>query len=239
MSENSGRRRALRAFGRGLSLRASIRGDCALLDVALTHESYAYERAAGAAARALSNERLEFLGDAVLGLIVAADVYRRFPAEPEGKLAPRRAALVSRAALAETARRLGLSDLLRLGRGEEKAQGALRASILAAAYEAVLGAIFLSEGFKAAASFVARTHLAASPREPSIDPKTALQELAQGRFGVTPAYAVTAESGPPHARTFSVTVSVGDEVLGSGSGPTKKQAQTTAAAEALRQLGQS
>lgn len=236
MSHDLRRKRALRAFGKRLGLRTAATGDCALLDAALTHDSYAHEHAAAAAARAASNERLEFLGDAVLGLAVARAQFEEHPDDAEGMLSRRRAALVSREALAATARRIEVAPLLLLGKGEAAAGGERRPSILAGVIEALVGAIYLCEGFDAAARFVAREHLAFAADPASADPKTRLQEYAQARFKKPPTYAVTLESGPPHAKTFTIAVSVGESVMGIGTGPTKKQAQAQAAEAALRQL---
>jgi ribonuclease III len=230
------RRRALRAFGRRLGLKGAVRGDCGALDAALTHDSYANERARPGDAPATSNERLEFLGDAVLGHIVAHALFERFRGEREGVLSRRRAALVSRDALASTARRLDVAPLVLLGKGEAAAGGERRPSILAAVFEALVGAIYLSEGFDAARRFVEREHLAHASEPSAADPKTALQEYAQARFKRPPTYAVTGESGPAHAKTFTISVSVGGNVMGTGSGPTKKQAQAEAALEALNAL---
>ena len=218
-----------------MGLKACAKGDCSLLDVALTHDSYAYERARPHAA-ALSNERLEFLGDAVLGHVVAHALYVRYPGEAEGVLSRRRAALVSRAALAATSRRLEVAPLLLLGKGEAAAGGERRPSILAGVFEALVGAVYLEEGFEAAEAFVVREHLAYAGEPDAADPKTELQEYAQARFKKAPTYAVTDESGPAHAKTFTIEVSVGSKVMGTGSGPTKKQAQAEAAAQALRAL---
>ena len=233
MSEGLARRKALRALGRRLGLKAAATGDCELLDAALTHDSYAFER--GDRAAAASNERLEFLGDAVVGAAAAEWLYRRFPDESEGRLSRRRQALVSRAPLAATATRLELAALLRVGKGEAAAHGERRPSILASAFEALTGAIFLAEGYAAAARFVEREHLAHAQPRVQADPRTALQELAQARFKKAPHYALTGESGPAHARVFNARVSVGS-VVGTGSGPTKKQAQAEAANEALHKL---
>ena len=233
MSEGARRRKALREFGKRLGLKATA--DAAALDSALTHDSYAYEQRDGKN-ETRSNERLEFLGDAALGLIVGRVLHDRFPDESEGRLSSRRAALVSRAALAQTGQRLGIGPLLRLGKGERAAHGERRPSILAGAFEAIVGAIFLTEGLAAATRFVERHHLAHAGSGGGGDPKTALQELSQARFSRTPVYATTGESGPAHARTFSATVSIGGEVYGRGGGATKKQAQTQAAAEALHRL---
>lgn len=231
MSVDLGRRRKLRAFGRRLGFKASAGGH-QLLELALTHDSYVSEHP-----QAASNERLEFLGDAVLGAIVAHALYERHPSEAEGRLSARRAALVSRAALAATSERLGVGALLRLGKGEAATGGATRPSILAGAFEAVVGALYASLGFRAAKRFVEREHLAKTEIDALVDPKSALQELAQAKFKRAPAYRVTAQSGPAHARLFMSAVAIGDTLLGTGSGPTKKQAEAAAAREALRALG--
>lgn len=239
MSEASGRRRALRAFGARLRLKASASEYWRILDEALTHDSFAHETSrAKAIAHAIlpSNERLEFLGDAVVGAAVADYLFRRYPDEPEGGLSRRRAALVSRTALAATAQRWELGALLLLGKGEAAAHGERRPSILASAAEAVIGAVFLGEGFAAACRFVTREHLAHADAGVDADPKTALQELLQGRFKRAPSYAVTSETGPAHARTFSISVFLGGDLLGTGAGPTKKLAEAAAAADALRVL---
>src|SRR5271166_2973941 len=233
MSEGLARRKALRALGHRLGLKAAATGDCALLDAALTHDSYAFEHADPKAAS--SNERLEFLGDAVVGAAAADWLYRRFPDEPEGRLSRRRQTLVSRAPLAATAARLELTALLRVGKGEAAARGQQRPSILASTFEALVGAVFLAEGYDAAAGMVQREHLEHVQPGDEADPRTALQELAQARFKRAPLYALTGESGPAHARVFSARVSVG-KVVGTGSGPTKKQAQAEAATQALRKL---
>jgi len=231
------RRRALRAFGKRFGLEAAARGDCTLLDAALTHDSFAYEHAKGSAAIAMSNERLEFLGDAVLGLIVADELFQRYPQDPEGRLSPRRARLIARDALAATARRLELGALLRLGKGEAAAHGEARPRLLAAAFEALVGAVFVSGGFEAAKKFVRRIHIdAARDAAGTADPRSALQEYSQARFKSAPSYALVDESGPAHARSFCATVRIAGDVVGTGSGSTKKEAQARAAAEALRRL---
>jgi ribonuclease III len=210
--------------------------DIALLDVALTHDSYSAERA-GRHEVAPSNERLEFLGDAVLGALVADALYRRHPDKPEGKLSRLRAALVSRAALAQTAERLAIAPLLLLGRGEAAGGGAHRPSILAAALEAIVGAVYTSSGHEAARRFVERQHLAHAAPSDITDPKTTLQEYAQAKFKKAPHYAMSAPSGPAHARIFSVAVDIAGQPMGTGVGATKKQAETAAAREALERLG--
>ena len=234
MTRNLSRRRSCRALARRLGLRPTAEGD-ALLDQALTHDSYAHERAHGKDSDR-SNERLEFLGDAVLGHIVTRALYDRRPDAAEGVLSRMRASIVSGQALAATARKLGIAPLILLGKGEAAAGGEQRPSILAAAFEALVGAIYLSEGFDAAARFVERHHLSEETEARSLDPKTALQEYAQARFKRAPAYRMTREAGPAHAKTFTIEVSVGDNVMGTGSGATKKQAQAEAAAHALEVL---
>lgn len=232
MAEALSRRRALRLFGKKLGLKSVAAGDCKLLNVALTHDSYASETGAAAP----SNERLEFLGDAIIGAAVAVALYERHPDKSEGKLSPLRAALVSKTALAQTAQRLQLAPLLQLGKGERAGGGAERPSILASALEAVVGAIYFCDGFDAACKFVEAQHLAHFKPVETADPKTALQEYAQARFKQAPRYTVTAQSGPPHQRTFDVTVAIRGEVMGAGSGATKKQAETAAARQALQKV---
>ena len=232
MSKALARKRALRELARRLDVSPLVL-QSGRLEQALTHDSYAAERHD---ARGGANERLEFLGDAVVGAIVAHALFEQHPQEPEGTLSRMRAALVSRATLAETARRLDLGKFVLLGRGEEAAGGAQRPSILAAAFEAVVGALYLSAGLDAARRFVTRHHLAHAGSGESLDPKTALQEYVQAKYKKAPHYAMTAQSGPAHARTFSVAVSVGGVELGSGQGATKKQAEAAAAREALMAL---
>jgi ribonuclease III len=234
LTHNLARRRALRALAGRLGLKRTAQTS-ALLDVALTHDSYAHERSRTDRTMA-SNERLEFLGDAVLGHVVAAALYAGMPEGSEGALSRRRAALVSRDALAATAQRIDVAPLLLLGKGEAAAGGERRPSILAAAFEALIGAVYVGEGFEAAARFIAREHLAHAAEPAASDPKTELQEYAQARFKRAPAYSVTVETGPAHAKTFTMAVSVGGAVMGTGSGPTKKQAQAQAAAQALGRL---
>ena len=208
--------------------------DESLLVRALTHRSYAYENGG-----LPNNERLEFLGDSVLGLVVTDSLYAVHPDLAEGQLAKLRAAVVNMRALAEVARTLGLGDYLFLGRGEESTGGRDKASILADTMEAVIAAVYLSAGLPAATTFV--HHLLDPLMESSaslgagLDWKTSLQELATlGSLGV-PGYRVT-EEGPDHQKTFSAESVVGSEVLGSGSGPSKKQAEQRAAEVAWTEL---
>jgi ribonuclease III len=208
--------------------------DEALLLRALMHRSYAYENGG-----LPNNERLEFLGDSVLGLVVTDSLYAVHPDLAEGQLAKLRAAVVNMHALAEVARTLSLGDYIFLGHGEESTGGRNKASILADTMEAVIGAVYLSAGLAAATIFV---HHLLDPLMKStaglgagLDWKTSLQELtASGSLGV-PEYRVT-EEGPDHEKTFHAESVVGSEVLGSGSGHSKKEAEQKAAAIAWTEL---
>lgn len=184
-----------------------------------------------------SNQRLEFLGDAVLSLVTARWLYARYSGEREGELTRRRAALVNDAMLAHTARRLGFGDLLVLGAAEAAAGGADRESILAGAFEAFIGALYLDAGLATAERFVERQHLVhvEHAEMASADPKTALQELTQARMGTMPSYE-DAASGPAHSRTFTSRVRVRGQLLGEGTGSSKKAAQRAAAQIALSVL---
>ncbi len=202
------------------------------LPTAVTHKSFANESGQSFE----HNERLEFLGDAVVGLLVASALMEAHPEAPEGTLSRLRASLVNSRSLAEVARALGLGAALRLGRGEEQSAGRQKDSLLADAYEAVLGAVFLDRGLDAADALVTE-HL--GPRIAKVeigsadwDYKTALQELVQARFRCTPAYAVTDDWGPDHAKEFEVTLSVDGSVVAKGVGRSKKLAEREAARRA-------
>ena len=204
-----------------------------LFELALTHRSFAYEHGVK------HNERLEFLGDSVLGRATTAMLYARYPDETEGQLAKRRSALVSTVALADIARSAGLGAYLRLGRGEERSGGRDKSSILADTVEALIGAAFLSVGSEGAEGMVLRliAPLAEDPGRfgAATDPKTALQEVAAARGATAPVYTIVA-SGPDHARTFEATVVVGGLAAATGSGTSKKQAELVAALTAYRRL---
>jgi len=208
-----------------------------LLLEALNHRSYVYEHPQ---AGLRENERLEFLGDAVLELAVTALVSQRHPQADEGRLTRLRAAVVNEASLAELARRLELGPWLCLGRGETINGGADKPSILADAVEAVLGAVFLDAGFEAAREVINRLWgplLDGAEEEPVLrDGKSRLQEMIQERRGLTPVYRLVASQGPDHRRTFFVEVRAGDQVMGSGQGGSKKEAEQAAAAAALAAL---
>lgn len=201
-----------------------------LLDLALTHRSFAYEHGG-----IPTNERLEFLGDSILGQSVTVMLYLEYPNLDEGDLAKRRASLVSSVALAQVARGIGLGQYIRLGRGETLTGGREKASILADTVEALIGAVYLDTGGEAATALVLRLvePLLSDPDRfaGSMDPKTSLQEVA-ARLGTgVPVYSVS-ESGPDHAKVFVATVVVGAVVTARGEGTSKKHAEMAAALEA-------
>lgn len=207
--------------------------DVSLLDAALTHPSYAEERAGST-----GYERLEFLGDAVLGLVVVEECYRRFPDLSEGVMTKIKIAVVSGTVLTAAADALGLSALLRLGEGERRNAVRGRASALENAFEAVVGAIYLDAGYEQARQFVLRTLGDRIVEEIAVDeehPKSALLELVQAR-GLATQFSIEGSEGPPHERVFNASVTVGGELLGTGSGRSKKEAEMNAAAQALAHL---
>lgn len=205
-----------------------------LLARALTHRSYSYENG-----NVPHNERLEFLGDSVLGVVVTDTLYRNHPDDAEGQLAKLRAAVVNMRALADVARELGLGDFLLLGRGEETTGGRDKSSILADTTEAVIGAVYLSCGLEAAATLV--HHLldplmASSARlGAALDWKTSLQELTSSQSLGAPYYEIT-HDGPDHLKVFTASAMVGGEALGSGTGRSKKEAEQAAAEQAWTTL---
>ncbi len=221
---------------RGLEARLGYRfRDPALLERALTHASFGHE------VQAPDYERLEFLGDAVLAFVVAERMYRADPEATEGDLTRRKQSVVRAEALAEAARRIGLGEALRLGKGEESTGGRTKASLLADAFEAVLGAVYLDRGIRSARAFVNR-HLGLEmgavlqAKDVAEDYKTRLQEWAQARWRVTPRYRIVSASGPAHAQEFVAEVLVEDSVIGEGAGRSRKQAEQQAARAALRGL---
>ncbi|HXF34140.1 MAG TPA: ribonuclease III [Candidatus Acidoferrales bacterium] len=207
------------------------------LKVALDAIEPAFVHDSGARESALeSNERLEFLGDGILGFVAARWLFERHPKATEGELHRRRAAFVNAEALATTARRLGFGNLMVLGAGEHKTGGRDRTSILADAFEAFLAALYHAKGLETVTKFLEREHLTKLERHVTlIDPKTELQELVQARTSAAPVYLETAE-GRPHERVFTSHVSVEGEVVGVGTGPSKKAAQQNAALQALATL---
>ena len=208
--------------------------DLSLLERAMSHRSWCAETTG-----ASSNERLEFLGDAVLGLVVTDYLFRTYPALPEGELAKVRASVVNSETLAELAASLDLGDALLLGKGEDASGGREKPSILADAMEAVIGAVYLDGGWAAAAALVMRLlgerieEAAAGPG--GQDYKTRLQELAARRFEQLPQYEVL-DDGPDHAKRFFASVTVAGEVRGRGEGRSKKQAEQGAARQAWENL---
>lgn len=227
----------LRTLEENLNLDLS---DYSLLERALTHRSYVNENPDTTLE---DNERLEFLGDAVLDFVVGAYLYDRFPEMNEGELTSLRAALVRTKTLANFARQLDIGPYLRLGLGEEENGGRTRSPLLCAAFEAVVGAIYLDRGLEQVQALVERL---AGPELDRIragslhkDAKSEFQMWAQGRYNITPHYEVLDESGPDHAKTFTVQAFIGEAVWGEGSGSSKQSAAQEAAAKALAQaLGQ-
>ena len=206
-----------------------------LLQNALSHSSYANERYHDGL---MSNERLEFLGDSILGMVVADYLYRNFPDRPEGELTRMRANMVCETALAEVADKLGLGQHLLLGHGEEQGGGRTRASTLADAVESVIAASYLDGGMDAARQFIGRFILCDVPvgKLHNQDYKTALQELVQQKKNQVLSYRLIGESGPDHDKQFSVEVSLNGEVVGQGSGTSKKRAEQAAACAAIEKL---
>jgi ribonuclease III len=207
--------------------------DPALLEMALTHRSWAFEH------QAKPNERLEFLGDAVLALVVTDEVFHAHPEEQEGRLAKVRSAAVKTGSLATIARELGLGRYVKLGRGEAASGGHDKDSILADTLEAVIGAVYLDRGFATAYDLVQRLfgeRLAeVAELEAALDYKTSLQELAASTYDQLPQYVVRDE-GPDHEKLFRAEVHVDGRVVGQGQGRSKKQAEQRAAREAFRTL---
>ncbi len=208
--------------------------DLSLLRRALTHRSYAFE-----AGGIKDNERLEFLGDAVLGLVVTDEIFNSLPDSAEGRLAKVRAAAVNTISLAEVARETGVGRAVRLGVGEMQSGGNDKDSILANTMEAILGAVYIDAGIGAATAVV--MHLFADLlediilRRESLDYKTSLQELTASEMSTMPVYSVT-DTGPDHAKEFTAVAIVADEALGEGTGRSKKEAEQAAARQAFRTL---
>ena len=220
---------------RGLEEKLGYRfRDRSLLEHAMTHSSYANEhRGQGLT----SNERLEFLGDSVLGVVVADYLFHEHPDMPEGELTRTRAALVCEGSLHEVAKSLTLGRYLRLGRGEDAGGGRTRPSILADATEAMLAAVYLDGGMEAVRPII-QTLILNKEREKAVDRdyKTALQELIQRTPGSVVSYRLVRESGPDHCRSFEMEASVDGKVVGMGAGRTKKEAEQMAARTALEKL---
>jgi len=206
--------------------------DSALLLRCVTHVSYGRDRGES------HNETLEFLGDAVLDLAVSDLLMRRFPEKSEGDLSRMRASLVNSTTLAEKAEKLNLGKLLRMAKGEERSGGRTKESILAGAFEAILGGIYWDGGYEAARRVV-ENYFASDVKEKNLglqDYKTRLQEISQMLFRAPPAYRLVAESGPDHEKRFVTEINVGGKILGRGEGKSKKQAEQEAAKKALEEL---
>lgn len=208
-----------------------------LLKEAVTHKSYAHEQKKN---RLSFNERMEFLGDSVLELIISEYLYKTYPAYTEADLSRTKSYTVQEATLAETAKNINLGEYLLLGKGEEMTGGRKKSSLLADAFEAVLAAIYLDGGYKKARDFV-YGHLAHKTDQLAeknfiFDFKTKLQEVAQAHFGMLPAYIIHKEEGPEHKKTFEVKVFIGSDSLGTGKGKTKKAAAQKAAEAALKKI---
>ena len=214
-----------------LGYRFRFRG---LLEAALVHRSYRFENGADGG---IDNQRLEFLGDAVLGLVAGAYLFERFPDKDEGFLTAARSRLTSGAALAQIANRIDLGNRLMLGKGEEQTGGRRRPSNLADTLEAILGAAFRDGGLKAADSIFRQLFVPqldpAESAEMEANPKGRLQQVCQQRWKASPVYLVLTEEGPRHAREFRVEVRAQDRVLGQGRGASKRAAETAAAQSAL------
>lgn len=208
-----------------------------LLDQALSHPSYVNELPE---VRGDHYEKLEFLGDAVLELVVSHELYGAYPAYGEGELTKLRAAVVSKPTLAKVAKKIGIDPYIQLGKGEELGGGRKRNSLLADALEAIIGAAFLDGGLKIARDLVVRHFADEIERldkdHQKMDYKSILQERTQSRFQTLPKYTVVKESGPPHDRTYEVMLTIKDEPYGIGVGRNKKEAQQNAARAALEKL---
>ena len=209
--------------------------DISLLQNALAHSSYANERWHNSL---MSNERLEFLGDSILGMVVAEYLYRSFPDRPEGELTRMRADMVCEKTLAAVAGRIDLGRHLLLGNGEEQGGGRTRNSILADAVESVIAASFLDGGMEAARAFIQKFILVEVPVKKlhNVDYKTSLQELVQQKKNQALTYTLVGQSGPDHDKKFDVEVSLNGTVVGRGSGSSKKRAEQMAASSAIENL---
>jgi ribonuclease-3 len=211
-------------------------GDINLLVTAFTHRSYLNEHKKTAAEH---NERLEFLGDAVLELVVTEYLYTNY-SEPEGILTNWRSALVRTESISAAAAREGFEPLLRLSRGEKRGSERARQQILANTYEAVIGAVYIEKGYEAARDYITKTLLPTFKEILEsgawLDPKSRLQEMVQNKEGFTPVYKVLSEEGPDHDKLFVIGVFVNSKQMGEGSGPSKQAAQVAAATDAMKRF---
>lgn len=217
---------------------AYVFSDRALLDEALTHKSFSNEQADRITPY---NERLEFLGDAVLSLVVSHYIYRTFPRLPEGEMTRIRAEVVSEKGLAVVARGIDLGGFLRLGRGEERTGGRRKSSLVANAMEALLGAVFCDGGFDSVRAVIESLFVdniqRSAHRKAGVDYKTRLQECLQAQFGEMPCYELVQVDGPPHQRRYTVHACFRGETVGRGEGRSKKAAEQAAAKVALERFG--
>jgi len=209
-----------------------------LLIEALTHRSYLNEHREYTGSH---NERLEFLGDAVLELAATDFLFKKFPAKPEGELTAYRAALVNTVSLAESSQALGVNDFLQLSKGESKDTGRARDVILADAFEAIIGAVYLDSGYEAAEAFIARSLYTkiddVIAKRSYQDAKSRFQELAQEKRGITPSYETLSEVGPDHDKRFTVGVFIGRDEIARGEGQSKQEAEQSAAVAGLDKMG--
>jgi len=210
----------------------------ALLEQAFTHRSYLNENRTPGREH---NERLEFLGDAVLELVTTEFLYAKYPEKPEGELTAYRAALVNTQSISDAAKNLGMNDFLLLSRGEARDTGRARQIILANAFEALIGAVYLDAGYEAAKDFIASQlfHKADEIVTKRLwqDAKSRFQEIAQEKFGITPAYQLLNQSGPDHDKRFVVGAYIGQEKIAAGEGSSKQEAEQAAAEKALAAKG--
>jgi len=214
--------------------------DISLLRTACTHRSYLNENKGAGMEH---NERLEFLGDAVLELVVTSFLFRKYPRKAEGELTSFRSAIVNTVSLTKVAEHVGLNDYLLLSRGESKDSGRARSVILANAVEAIIGAVYLDQGYDSAANFISDHVLDLIDiddiveKQSWLDAKSRFQERAQEKAGVTPSYRTLKEVGPDHDKQFTLGVFLGDVQVASGTGPSKQEAEQKAAEKALEVKG--
>ena len=205
--------------------------DKKLFEIALIHKSWAVENK-----NKLNNERLEFLGDSVLAVIVAEYLYKTFPEKSEGELSKLKAVLVSKPQLAKWAKQIKLNEFILISKSEEKSGGRKKESILASVFEAILGAMYLDIGIEECRKFMYKNFLFVTKEVEIQDYKSVLQEIVQKHYKKLPQYTIVKENGPDHDKEFDCVVKIDEEVLGFGIGKTKKQAQQNAAKQAVEKL---
>jgi ribonuclease-3 len=212
--------------------------DLALLRTAFTHRSYLNEAKVDEKGRTLEhNERLEFLGDAVLELVVTEHLYKLYPTKPEGELTAVRAALVNTVSICDAAKQYHMNDFLMLSKGEARDTGRARDVILANVFEAFLGALYLDQGYAAAHAFIEKALLTKTKeivdKKLWRDPKSLFQEIAQEKVGITPSYSILRDEGPDHDKQFVAGIFIGKEKVAEGMGKSKQEAETAAARNGL------